>query len=149
MMNNYWWTNYKAGQGGDFVFRYAFISQAQSDLAESARFGAGVASPLHAVLTAANAAGPLASDAASLLEIREPNVQLSGMRRAAEGHGIMLHLRETAGRATRAHIKVSPLHGQKATLCNLVEDPIGRLDIRAGLLQVPLKAWGLATVRVE
>lgn len=30
-MNNYWNTNYRAGQGGDFVFRYAVTSAAKLD----------------------------------------------------------------------------------------------------------------------
>ena len=30
-MNNYWHTNYRAGQGGEFKFRYAMTSAAQLD----------------------------------------------------------------------------------------------------------------------
>lgn len=149
MMNNYWWTNYKAGQGGDFVFRYAFTSRSKSDTAESTRFGADIAGPLHAVVERENHSGPLTSNAASLLEIREPNVVLSGMRQAADGRGVVLHLRETAGQATVATVTATALGAHKATQCNLVEDPQGPLDIREGTLRVPLRAWGLATVTIE
>src|SRR5579875_2862754 len=31
IMNNYWHTNYRAGQGGEFTFRYAMTSGAQVD----------------------------------------------------------------------------------------------------------------------
>lgn len=51
VMNNYWYTNYLAGQGGDFTFRFAITSrrvspagsgdprQARADNVASARFG--------------------------------------------------------------------------------------------------------------
>ena len=59
VMNNYWWTNYKAGQGGDFVFRYAFTSHAKSDCAQSAHFGAEVADPLLATVRSTGSTGSL------------------------------------------------------------------------------------------
>ena len=39
VMNNYWYTNYLAGQGGDFVFRFALTSRPQADSVASAQFG--------------------------------------------------------------------------------------------------------------
>ena len=38
-MNNYWHTNYRAGEGGDFVFRYALTSAAQLDGGALTRLG--------------------------------------------------------------------------------------------------------------
>jgi hypothetical protein len=148
VMNNYWWTNYKAEQGGDFVFRYSFTSRSQSDPAESARFGASVAVPLEAVFSPKNESGAWTAETGSMLSISEPNVVLFGMRQASGG-GVILHLRETAGKATVAHLRVAGLHARKATLCNLVEEPQGPLELRDGEVQVPLRGWGLAAVRIE
>ena len=45
VMNNYWHTNYLAGQGGDYAFRFAITSRPKADSVASARFGwAGVES---------------------------------------------------------------------------------------------------------
>jgi alpha-mannosidase len=44
-MNNYWHTNYKAGQGGQHTFRFSITSRAKTDNAASARFGWAVANP--------------------------------------------------------------------------------------------------------
>jgi len=41
------------------------------------------------------------------------------------------------------------LPAAKAQSCNLVEDPSGPLEIRAGQVAVPIRGAGLATVRIE
>ena len=57
-MNNYWHTNYLAGQGGDFTFHYSITSRPKSDPVASARFGWAASNPLQAVLIKANPQGP-------------------------------------------------------------------------------------------
>ena len=42
-LNNYWHTNYCAGQGGDYVLRYSITSRKKADNVASARFGWKVA----------------------------------------------------------------------------------------------------------
>jgi alpha-mannosidase len=148
-MNNYWWTNYKAGQGGDFVFRYALTSHAKSDTAQSAHFGAEVAAPLLATVPAAASTGPLTDAASSLLEVAEPNVVLFGLPQSETGDGVVLHLRETAGQQTVAHIKIGALGVHSATLCNLIETPQGPLSIQDGTIAVPLKPWAIAAVKIK
>ena len=59
LMNNYWFTNYLAGQGGDYVFRFAITSRAKSDNVASARFGWAASNPLVGVVVKANPQGPL------------------------------------------------------------------------------------------
>ena len=149
VMNNYWHTNYKAGQDGEFLFRFALTSRARSDLAASAEFGAAAASPLVGMTVEGGAGAVLAPPAGSLVEVAEPNVRLVAAKRAESGGGLVLRLWEVSGRATTAHVKLPPMKAKKATACNLVEEPQGDLEITGGVIAVPVPKSGLATVRVE
>jgi alpha-mannosidase len=148
-MNNYWHTNYKAGQGGDFLFRFALTSRAKGDAVASARFGADAASPLVAVPIEGKADGSLVAASGSLIEVAEPNVLVVSAKQADASGGLVIRLRELGGQATTAHVKLPHAKFQKATACNLVEDPEGPLEVRDGAIAVPVRGLGLATVLVE
>ena len=169
VMNNYWFTNYLAGQGGDFTFRFAITSRPKADSVASARFGWGVSSPLQAVATGANSGGTLPTPAASLIEIAEPNVLLVGLKQA-DAHprsprapnagpvglqrteanpALVLRLWEVAGQATTAHVRLPLVPLQKARSANLVEKPQESLEVRQSAVAVPIRSRGLATVLLE
>jgi alpha-mannosidase len=114
-----------------------------------ARFGAAVSNPLSAVVVDGNPTGVLAAPAMSLVTIDEPNVLLVGARQARRGGGLLLRLWEVNGQATTAHVRLSTKPAAKATACNLVEEPLGPLELREGKVAVPIRASGLATVRIE
>ena len=149
VMNNYWHTNYKAGQDGDFLFRFALTSRAKGDAALSARFGAAVASPLIGVPVDAQASGPLPAAGGSLVEVAEPNVVVVAAKQADAGGGLVLRLWEVSGQATTAHIRLPQGKATKATACNLVEESQGALEIKDGTIAVPVRGRGLATVIVQ
>ena len=94
-------------------------------------------------------AGTLPAEPTSLVSVAEPNVMLVGAKRPDGGAGLILRLWEISGQATTAHVRLSQSAAQKATACNLVEEPAGPLEIRDGTIAVPIRARGLATVRVE
>jgi len=148
VMNNYWFTNYLAGQGGDFTFGFAITSRAKADNVASARFGWEVASPMQAVAVGASP-GPLRGASNSLVQIDEPNVLLVGMKRAEVGNGLVLRLWEVAGKATTAHVRFPLLPIKTAMAASLVEEPQGPLEVRHETVSVPIRARGLATVVVE
>jgi hypothetical protein len=149
VMNNYWYTNYLAGQGGEFTFRFAITSRPKADNVASARFGWESASPLQAHVAGRNLNGPLPAGSASLLQIAQPNVLLAGMKRAEVGDGLVVRLWEVQGRPTAAEVRLPNLAVKKATLSNLVEQPQQPLEIRDSALTVPIWASGLATVVLE
>lgn len=149
VMNNYWFTNYLAGQGGDFVFRFALTSRPQADSVASAQFGWNVSNPLTAVALDANPGGTLPAEPTGLISVAEPNVMLVGAKRPDGGAGLILRLWEISGQPTIVHVRLSPFAAQKAMACNLVEEPREPLEIRDGTIAVPLRGRGLATVRVE
>jgi hypothetical protein len=149
-MNNYWHTNYKAGQDGQQAFRFAITSRAKADNVASARFGEAVASPLTAVVVKANPHGPLPAGPTSLISVAEPNVLVLGTKLPDQGNGLIVRLWELAGQQTDAHLRLAPeLRGQRAEACNLVEDPGWPLEVRDGVVIVPLRGRGLATVRIQ
>jgi len=149
VMNNYWYTNYLAGQGGDFTFRFAITSRPKADNVASARFGWEAASPLQSARVGANPKGPLPPGSASLLQIAQPNVLLVGMKRAEAGDGLVVRLWEVGGRPTTAELRFPGLTFKKATLANLVEQAQQPLEIRQSAVAVPIRGSGLATVVLE
>jgi len=149
VMNNYWYTNYLAGQGGEFTFRFAITSRPKADKVASARFGWEAASPLQARVAPRNPAGPLPPGSASLLQIAQPNVLLVGMKRAEAGDGLVVRLWEVQGQATTAELRFPGLAFKKATLSSLVEQPQQPLEIRQSAVAVPIRGSGLATVVLE
>ncbi len=116
----------------------------------SARFGWAASNPLQAVLIKANPQGPLPAEPTSLVSLSEPNVIVIGTKLADKGSGLVLRLWEVSGQATTAHIKLAPqIPAQKAEACNLVEEPSQPLEVRDHTIAVPIRAHGLATVRIE
>jgi hypothetical protein len=150
VMNNYWHTNYKAGQGGIHMFRFALTSRPKADNVESARFGWAASNPLLGVVVPANPQGPLPTAPTSLVSVAEPNVLITAVKRADDGQALVVRLWELSGRSLTAHLRLDPhLRATRAGACNLVEDPSGPLELRDGQVSVPIRGSGLATVRIQ
>ena len=129
VMNNYWHTNYMAGQGGDYTFRFAITSRPKADNVASARFGWAASNPLLGVAVKANPAGTAArrADQPGLGRRAERDrhrhqAGRRGRRRWSCGSG------KLTGQATTAHLRLDPhIPAAKAAACNLVEEPEGPL----------------------
>jgi alpha-mannosidase len=154
-MNNYWFTNYRASQGGEFVFRY-FISSGRELGAEAlARFDSETRSPLvvYPYYDSANidfsrreARLPMAQG--SFFKVSGDNVQLAAFKPAEDGNGWIVRLRETAGRAGTARLEGFAFPMSGAYLANGVEANIQPLATNAGSVEAPLKAYQYTTVRL-
>jgi hypothetical protein len=155
VMNNYWFTNYKAAQGGEFTFRYAISSGAALSESELARFDAETRSPLipynyydtgNVRLVPVKKGMPAA--AGSFFEIAADNAQMTAFKPAEDGNGCILRLRETAGRKGVARLKspVLPLAG--AWRANGVEDNLGPLAVVNRSVEIPLEPRRFTTVRL-
>jgi hypothetical protein len=150
IMTNYYYTNYLAGQGGDFTFRYAIASRPKADNVESARFGWAVSNPLLGVPIQTNASGSLPGVPTSLVSVAERNVVVTAIKRADEGKALIVRLWELSGQPSTAHLRLNSLiPTDKAQVCNLVEEPGALLEISGGQVAVPIRGAGLATVRIE
>lgn len=149
VMNNYWFTNYLAGQGGEFEFRFALTSRDKADAAASARFGWAVSNPLLAAVAGPNAGGTLPAGSASLLAIDQPNVLVVGGKQADQGRALVVRLWEAAGQPATARLRLGSKPPKSAAACNLVEVVEKPLEIGPDGILVPIRARGLATVRIE
>ena len=149
VMNNYWYTNYQPGQGGELAFRFSITSDAKADVVQSARFGWAASNPLISVETQAQADRPLPSGSSSLVQIDQSNVLLVGMKRAESGAGLVLRLWEIAGQPTTVQVRLSRVPFEKATACSLVEVRQNPLEVQDGSVRVPIRASGVATVLLE
>lgn len=96
VMNNYWTTNFKASQEGEFRFSYALTSDAVATRASATRFGWSHRIPfLGRVLPGGGKARQLESR--SLLTMDIANLILVAARPNPNGKGVVLHLREVEG----------------------------------------------------
>ncbi len=152
-MNNYWHTNYRAAQGGEFVFRYVVTSALGLDPAALSRLGEESMRPAevnHVVSQdkPGNPDRPLPAAGTGFLDTASPNVVLVPWKRAEDGNGSVVRLRETAGRAATVHLRVP--HGvvRSAELCNGVEDPIRPLAVSKGAVEVALRPFEVVTLRI-
>ena len=73
-----------------------------------------------------------------------------GVKQADEGHGLVVRLWEITGQATTAHLRLDRhILAAKAVACNLVEEPERPLQVQGGVISVPIRGSGLATVRID
>ncbi len=105
VMNNYWFTNFRTEQEGEFKWHYYLTSTKDPSTATATRFGWSSRVPLVTrVLPAAKGkAAARASSSATgstvipVMAFPAPNLLVVEYRPAADLKGIVLHLREVAG----------------------------------------------------
>ena len=151
--NNYWHTNYKASQGGGFLFRYALTSKAgRSADSEIIRFGNDAAEPFKAIW-GVSGKGQGGAGSVSFLSVEPANVRLLGIKSAEDGKGFVVRLQEMDGKKTRVRIKISTnLRVSSAARTNLLEEDAQKLTVlqakKGRIVEDQITAHGLLTVRV-
>ncbi len=155
IMNNYWFTNYVAGQGGEFTFRYVFTSGRNLQPAQLSRKGWEEMTPLETnwiirndKISGIRRSQPLNADAASFLNVSQPNVVLVNWKRAEDGRGTILRFLELAGEPGRVKVDLPVLNVRQAWLCNAMEQDQARLTTSAHGLIFPIKPFQIVTLRV-
>ena len=155
VMNNYWWTNYRAEQGGRFQFRYSITSGKNLSREELAEFDVDTRSPVLAYpYLATFSAGveqrgrPLKASSGSLMQLDANNLQVVVLKQAEDGSGWILRLLETAGRKGQATLEVPvfPIHA--AHLCNGVEVNQEPLSHTEHTVTIPYESNRYTTVRL-
>ncbi|PYV26908.1 MAG: hypothetical protein DMG27_05385, partial [Acidobacteria bacterium] len=154
VMNNYWDTNYRAAQGGDFVFRYVVTSSGGFAPQVFTRLAWNSLRPVELDYVvgqdkAGNPERPLPPEGSSFLEIDQPNVALVTWKRAEDGQGAVLRLQEFAGRDTRASVKFLRNTIRSANLCSGVEDNFQALPTDGHSLALTFRPHEVLTVRVQ
>lgn len=132
------------------TLHYSFTSQS-GDWREggATEFGWGIANPLQTRLLSSVHAGSLPADQASFVRINEPNVQLVDLKQSeAPGKGWIIRLVETEGKDTTATVQVNDFPIGKAMRCNLVEDDRETLRSTTNRVEVPMRKYSFATIRI-
>ena len=97
-MNNYWFTNFRAGQEGEFRWSYVLTSAAPATGSAAADFGWGARIPLVGRVLSPGTSAATLRPQGSVLAIDEPDLLLVAARPAREGGGLVLHVREVDGK---------------------------------------------------
>jgi hypothetical protein len=154
VMNNYYFTNWPAAQGGDFTFRYVLTSGADMSPDLLSRLGREAATPLETdEITSQDKAvprpSPLPADQASFLETDQSNVALVTWKLAEDGDGMILRFLELAGKEGTVNVHIPLLNTEAAWNCNAMEQKGGALPVAPHGFSFPVKPFQIVTVRVK
>ncbi len=153
VMNNYWHTNYRAGQGGHFVFRYVMTSATALDGGALTHLGfdAMRSAEINQVVDqdkTGNPPRPLSPQGRSFLKIQGNGIALSTWKIAEDHRGTILRLMETNGKNTEGIIQTPFAQIISANLCSGVEDDLQPLIASGNKLKVSIKPFEVVTLRV-
>jgi alpha-mannosidase len=154
VMNNYWHTNYRAGQGGDFTFRYVLTSSSQFDGGALSHLGLSEMRPLEMNYVISqdkvgNLPRPLPPDGQGFLEISDPEVALITWKEASGGNGTILRLEELRGKSSESTIRFNHGNITMAQLCSGVEDPLRSIPVENNAIHVSFQPFEVITIRVS
>ncbi len=124
VMNNHWWTNYKADQEGPTTFRYALQPHGSYDAGAAQRFGIECSQPL--VVAAAQGPAPTEKP---LLSIEPAGVVISSIQPIDDGRQLAVRLFNATGKATKTVVR--PRNTTTATTVELRPWQIVTLHIPA------------------
>jgi len=152
-MNNYWHTNYRAGQGGEFTFRYALTSAPQLNGGALTKLGLEEmrAAELDYVVSQdkpGNPPRPLPAEGVNFLESTSDNIALITWKEAEDGNGTILRLQEIAGKPGKTRIKITRSNISSARLCSGVEENLRSLPVENNAVHLTFKPFEVLTVRV-
>ncbi len=146
--NNYG-TNFVNVHTGEFLMRYSFTGHAGSWTDSDVRqFGWNAANPCWGIWMPGGQKGTLPAKRHSFIKIGASNVELSTFKPAEDGNGLIVRIRETAGRAVTTTVKLPKTKIRKAMLTNTMEEDCRKLPSTPDSVKVKLPAFGTATVRV-
>jgi alpha-mannosidase len=153
-MNNYWFTNYRADQGGDFTFRYIVTSGQNLSPDTLSRMGWSEMTPfeVNEIIPndkAVSRPAPLNGVEGSFLKTSQPNVVLVNWKRAENNQGTILRFIETAGKETTVSVQIPHLEITSAWQCNAVEQNQKALSVSSDSLSFSVSPFQILTLRVE
>jgi len=134
VMNNYWDTNYRAGQGGHFRFRYVVTSAPSTQATELSRLGWEEMTPLEkdevtSQDKALNPPRPLDGKQGSFLQINDANLLLDTWKPAEDGKGMILRFLDFGSTARTVTVQTPLLQLQQAWQTDAVERNRNQLSL--------------------
>ena len=154
VMDNYWDTNYAAGQGGDFTFRYVLTSGNNLEPAYLSRLGREEMSPLEldqitSQDKALNTPRPLDAGQGSFLNVNDPDVVLVTWKMAEDRQGTILRFLEVAGKQSTVDVQTPLFEVKSAWMNDALERKQGPLAVTSHGFRFSVKPFQIVTVRLE
>ena len=175
LMNNYWVTNYRAGQQGKFTFHYVVTSAARTQAENLSRMGWEEITPLEADIVmsqdkslspsastesgttkdsahqvgSGNSPGAVSAVQGSFLESSDPNLFLETWKPAEDGNGTILRLLDLAGTERSETIQIPFLHVDHVWKTDALErgkEPVSVTD--DGRIQFTIHPHEILTLRI-
>jgi alpha-mannosidase len=141
VMNNYWFTNFRTEQEGEFKWNYYLTSTADSSTATATRFGWSSRVPLVTrVLPPAKGKAVTrgAPNVIPVMAFPAPNLLVVEYRPATDAKAVVLHLREVAGQP--ASLRKKDI-ASAARISRLDEVNVLEQTLRAKLEAVSFQPW--------
>jgi len=153
-MNNYWSTNYNAGQGGHFRFRYVVTSASSTRASALSRMGWEEATPLelNEVTRQDKALAPKPDSSslqASYLDVSDPAVLVEDWKPAEDGNGTILRLLDLGGIERQVTVQTPLIAITRAVQTDAVERDQQDLPLNGQhRIQVTVHPHQIVTIRV-
>jgi alpha-mannosidase len=154
VMNNYWDTNYAAGQGGDFTFRYVLTSGDHLPPTALSRLGWEEMTPaevdqITSQDKALDSPRPLTAAKGSFVQVDQPNVVLVTWKEAEDGDGTVLRFLEVGGQSNTVDVQTPRLDVKSAWSSDALERKQGALETSGHGFHFAVKPFQIVTVRLE
>ncbi|MDQ2710635.1 MAG: polysaccharide lyase family protein [Acidobacteriota bacterium] len=152
-MNNYWHTNYRAGQGGDFTFRYTVTSSPQLDGGALSHLGLEELRPIEVnYVVGQDKVGdpqrPLPAGGQGFIETTGQDVTLITWKEAEDGNDMILRIQETSGKPANTTLHFTHSHIGSAHLCSGVEDNVREISVENDAIALSFKPFEVLTLRI-
>ncbi len=145
VMNNYWVTNFRASQEGEFKWKYFLTSTKNKSNSFATRFSWSSRVPLLSRVFPAGESSK-APRTQSLLKINADNILLVSAKPSQDGEGVILHLRETDGRPAALSVVLPFVNSRRQSLTevNVFEEIIGEPSE-----SIHIKPWESKFVKLD
>jgi len=148
VLNSNFRTNFRATQQDDLLFRYSITTHTGDWTSGQPRnLGWSVSNPLIPAGVFYRQKGTL-DKAASFCQVDQENVLVSTIKNAEDGRGVIIRLIETLGQDVTAKLSLPRVTIGTAYRTNIVEENIDELSAQPHEIEVPVKAFGIATIRL-
>jgi len=149
VMDSNFRTNFQPVQQGDMLFRYS-VTTHKGDWKQGGcrNFGWSVCHPLQGIAINGKRTGPLPRSV-SFCTLNQANCAVLTIKQAEVGDDLIIRLIETEGRSTPAKLSFPNLTVEQAWHANLVEETQGPLSHTEQGVTVPMRAFGISTVRIR
>lgn len=136
VMNNYWTTNFRAYQEGEFSWSYYLTSTDNTSNATATRFGWASRVPLHARVMPAGKANDYPVDY-SAFSIDGENLLMTSCTPSKDSGYLLLNVRETDGKKTVFTVKDQGGKLHEFQIVNTIEEPLS--DVTTSDLFAPFE----------